>query len=82
MSQTCTENQTQELHSVTFSENVYKTMWKNTVEPERPQMTLRRMRTTRWTTMATDTLAKYEILIAFPLQRRLRECAPILPSSL
>lgn len=33
-----------------FSENraVYKIMWKNTVESERPQMTLGRMRIVCW----------------------------------
>ena len=31
-------------------------MWKNTVEPERPQMTIWRMRISRWVTKATHTL--------------------------
>jgi hypothetical protein len=41
-----------------FFENraIYKTMWKNTVEPGRPQMTKRRMCIACWTRNATDTL--------------------------
>jgi hypothetical protein len=47
---------------------VCKTMWKNMVEPERPQMTIGRMRFTCWITKTTHTLSvsKYVIQIALP----------------
>jgi hypothetical protein len=54
----CRENQnTHFIHSVFFIENltVYKIMWKNTVEPDRPQMTIWRMRFACWMTKATKT---------------------------
>jgi hypothetical protein len=35
------------------------------VQPDRPQMTIRRMRIAYWITKATNTHAKYVILIAF-----------------
>ena len=52
------------------SENhaVYETMWKNIVEADRPQMTIRRMRIACWITKAKNTDSEYEILIAFPQQ--------------
>ena len=53
-------------------------MWQNMVEPDRPQMTIRRMRFACWVTKATDTHSEYIILIAFPLQQWLRERASIL----
>jgi len=34
---------------------VYETVWKNIVEPGRPQMTIRRMRITCWIPKATNT---------------------------
>jgi hypothetical protein len=68
---------------INFSENraVYEIMWKNTVAPDRPQMTvcvLRRMCFACWITKATDTHSEYVILIAFPLQQWSRERASIL----
>ena len=53
-------------------------MWKNIVEPDRPQMTTRRMRITCWIPMATSTHREYAILIAVPLRRKLRERPSIL----
>ena len=53
-------------------------MWKNTVEPERLQITLRHMRTACWKPNATATHSEYVILIAFPLQQWLHECASVL----
>jgi hypothetical protein len=44
-------------------------MWKNNVEPCRPQMTIRRMRFACRITKATDAHSEYVILIAFPLGR-------------
>ena len=51
---------------------VYEIIWKNMVEPDRPQKTIWRMRTARWITKDPDTL------IAIPLQKWLRESASIL----
>ena len=39
-------------------------MWKNTVEPERPQMTIWHMRVGRWIPEATNTLSEYVIVVA------------------
>ena len=63
-----------------FSKNraVYEVMWKNTVLPDRPQMTIWRMRIACWITKATKTHSKYVILIAYPLQQRLHDRAPML----
>jgi hypothetical protein len=63
-----------------FFENrgVYKIMWKNTVEPDRPQMTIWQMRIACWIPKATNTLSEYVILIVFPLQRWLHERASVL----
>jgi hypothetical protein len=51
-----------------FSENhaVYEIMWKNIVEPGRPQMAIRRLRNVCWIPNATNTHSGYVILIAFP----------------
>jgi len=58
-----------------FFENraVYETMWKNTVEPGRPQMALCRMHIACWIPKATKTHSEYVILIALPLQQWLHE---------
>ena len=53
-------------------------MLKNTVEPDRPQMTTWSMRIGCWISKATDTHPEYVILIAFPLQRCLRDLASML----
>jgi len=60
-----------------FSENcaIYEIMWKNLVEPDRPKMAIRRMSIAWWIPGATDTPSENEILIALPLQQRLRERA-------
>jgi hypothetical protein len=68
------------LCSVTFPENraVYEKMWKNTVEPDRPQMKTWCMRIACWIPKATNTHSEYVILIAFPLQQWLHEHASVL----
>ena len=48
-------------------------MWKSTVEPESPQMTMWRMRIACWTIKATDTHSEYVILFAFSRQQCLLE---------
>jgi len=53
-------------------------MWKNIVEPDRPQMAIWRMRIACWITNATNTHSEYVILIAYPLQQWLHERALVL----
>jgi len=48
-------------------------MWENIVEPDRPQMTMRRKRIACWIPKATNTQPEYDIYIAFPLQQWLSE---------
>ena len=52
-------------------------MWKNIVQPDRSEMTIRRMRIACWITKATNTHSVYEyvIIIIFPLQQWLLERA-------
>jgi hypothetical protein len=57
---------------------IYKVMWKNTVEPGRPQMTIWRMRIACWVPKATNTHSEYVILIAFHLQQWLHERVSVL----
>jgi hypothetical protein len=52
---------------------VYEIMWKNIVEPERPQITKWRMRTSRCVPKAKNISSEYVILITFPLQHWLHE---------
>jgi len=51
-------------------------MWKNTEEPDMPQITVWRMRITCWIHKATNTHPKYVTLI--PRQQWLRERASVL----
>ena len=53
-------------------------MWKNIVEPDRPQLIIWRMRIACWIPKATNTHTKYVILIAFPFQKWLHERASLL----
>jgi hypothetical protein len=48
--------------------DVYE-IWYTVVEPDRPQMILRRMRIACWGTKAADTYLEYVILIAFSRQK-------------
>jgi len=69
------------LYSITvFNENraVCEIMWKNTLKPDRPQMTIWRMRIACWVPKATDTHLQYVILVAFQLQKWLGPRASIL----
>jgi hypothetical protein len=50
----------------------------NTVELNRPQITIRRTRIVCWISEATNTNLEYVIHIAFPLQQWLHECASML----
>jgi hypothetical protein len=60
---------------------VYEIMLKNTVQPDRPQMTIWCMRIACWVPKATNTHSEYVILIAFPLQQWLHKRASLLRSS-
>jgi len=44
-------------------------MWKNILETDGPQMTIRHMRISCWIPKATDTPSEYVIIIAFLLQQ-------------
>jgi hypothetical protein len=57
---------------------VYEIMWKNTVEPNRRQMTIWRMRISCWITKVTNTHLEYVTFIAFPPQQWLHERASVL----
>ena len=58
---------------------VYEIMWKSTVQPDKPQMTIWRMRIACWITKSTNTHLEYIIiLIPFPQQQWLPERASTL----
>jgi len=63
--------------SITFRA-VYEIVCKYMVVPDRPQVTIWRMRIACWVTKATNTHSEYEILIASPLQRWLRQDTSLL----
>ena len=48
-------------------------IWKNTVDPDWPQMTICRKRIACWTPKATNTHSEYVKRIVFPRQQWLRE---------
>jgi hypothetical protein len=54
------------------------TMWKNIVEPDKPQMTIWRLRFVYWRLKATNTHSEYVIATAFPLLQRLHERVSVL----
>ena len=53
-------------------------MWKNTVDLDRPQMTILRKHIACWVHKATNTHSKYVIPTAFPQQQWLQERASLL----
>ena len=57
---------------------VYEIMWKNIVQPGRPQMTTRHMSFSCCITNATNTHSEYITLIDFPLQQWLYEHTTLL----
>jgi len=57
---------------------VCEIMWKNTVEPDRLQMTIWRTRIACWITKATNAQSQYVILIALLLQQWLHAIASML----
>jgi len=52
---------------------VCEIMCRNIVEPDRPRMTMWRMRIACWVPKATNTHSEYVVLIAFALQQRWHE---------
>jgi hypothetical protein len=48
---------------------IYEIMWKNVVEPERPQITIWHMPFPSWITKATYTHSEYVVHIALPRQQ-------------
>jgi len=54
---------------------VCEIMWKNIVEPSRPQMTIWCMYIACWIPKGTNTFLHYVIIIAFSLQQWLHEFA-------
>jgi len=68
------------LCSVTLFENraAYEIMFKNFVEPDRPLLTIWRIRIARWVPKVTNTPSHYVILTAFPIQQWLQELASML----
>jgi hypothetical protein len=60
------------------SRAVCEIMWTNTVQTDRPQVTLWRMRIACWIPEATNTHSEYVTLHAFPLQHLLHDRASML----
>jgi len=57
---------------------VYEIMWKNIVQPSRPQMTIWSTYIVRWIPKARDTHSEYVTFIAFPPQQWLLEAPSLL----
>ena len=57
---------------------VYEVMWKNTVELDRPQVTVWHMCIACWIPKTTNTHSEYVVFIAFRLQKWLKKCASML----
>jgi hypothetical protein len=68
------------LYSLIFSEThtIYEIMWSNMVERGRPPKTIWRMRIACYITKARDTHSEWEIFIASPRQKLLRERVSLL----
>jgi len=49
---------------------VYEIMWKNMLQPDRPQVKIWRLRFACWMFKATDTLSAYIIINDFPRQQQ------------
>ena len=53
-------------------------MWENTAQPDRPQITIGRMRIASWIPKTTNTHSEYVTFIAFPLQQWFQERVSVL----
>ena len=72
----CRENQNTHFmfnNLVTENRAVYEIMWKNTVQPGRPQIKIWRMHIACWIPKATNTKSEYAILTVFLMQQWLHE---------
>ena len=60
------------ISNIFFSENraVYEIIWKNIIQPDRPQITIYRTRFACWIPKAINTLSEYVIITDFPLHER------------
>jgi len=58
--------------------SVYETTCKNNLKPDRPQMTIWRMRISCWINKATNTNSENVTFTAFPLQQWFHERASML----
>jgi hypothetical protein len=77
----CRENQKNILYSITFffrKSCLFEIMCKNIVEPDRPQMTIWRMRFLCRIPKVTNSHSEYVIITAFPMQQWLHERTAIL----
>jgi hypothetical protein len=65
----CGENQNTHFMFKIFSRkrSLYEITWKRSIQPDRPQMTIWRMRITCWIPKAKNIHSEYVILIDFPL---------------
>jgi hypothetical protein len=63
-----------------FSKNctIYETMWKPTVQPDRPQTIIWHMHIAYWIAKATNTHPECVIIIDFPLQQWWHKCTSML----
>ena len=59
-----------------FTKSCRKMLWENTVEPDRPQMTVWHIAC--WNPKAINVHSEYVMVIAFPLQKLLHERASML----
>ena len=64
-----------------FKSGLYEMTWKSMVQPSRPHIAIWRMHIWRWIHKATNTHSEYVLIIAFPLQQLLHECASTLRCS-
>jgi len=74
----CRENQSTHLCSKTNFYSVYEIIWKNMIEPDRPQMKIWHVCISGWIAKDKSTHSGYLIFIAFPLQYCLHEKASVL----
>jgi len=64
-----------------FNRAVYEIIWKNVVQPGRPQITIWRMRIACRITKAINIHPDYILLIVFLLKQWLHECSSMLLAS-
>jgi hypothetical protein len=72
------------MFSIFFFENcaVYEIMWKNIVQPDRPQMTIWSTRIACWIPKATDTHSECVILLVFRISDQVLYIAVLWPLGL